>query len=85
LDGDGDLDIIIITFDPEQHTIAWYENIDGRGVFGDPRVVASQLYAGTVDTADWDGDGDLDIIASDTDQGVIVWYENTDRLAWIPT
>jgi hypothetical protein len=75
LDNDGDLDVLSAS--SGDNKIAWYENIDGLGTFGQPRNVALES-AGTIkiDTADIDGDGDEDVIASGAFG--VRWYENRD-------
>ncbi len=79
LDSDGDLDVM--AFFRNDDKIVWYENTDGRGTFGPPKSIATEVpgveaaYA-----ADLDGDGDNDVLAAyiANDQHRIVWYENTD-------
>ena len=79
LDSDGDLDVM--AFFRNDDKIVWYENTDGRGTFGPPKSIATEVpgveaaYA-----ADLDGDGDNDVLAASIadDQHRIVWYENTD-------
>ncbi len=81
-DGDGDQDLVSAW--PNEHKVAWYENIDGSGTFGNqqPIVMTGADDARTVLSADFDGDGDLDVaVASYRSQGVegkIVWFENRD-------
>ena len=79
LDGDGDLDVM--AFFRNDDKIAWYENTDGRGIFGPPKSIATEV-AGVeaAYAADLDGDGDNDVLAASIadDQHRIVWYENTD-------
>lgn len=77
IDGDGDLDAISST--RSEHTIAWFENMDGLGDFGLPQLLSTNLYLPHQPIpADVDGDGDLDILNCATNDDLIVWYENTD-------
>ena len=74
-DGDGDLDLASAAYD--DHKIVWYENIDGKGLFGFERVItASEQYAYRIVAADIDGDGDVDLASTSTKGGDISWYEN---------
>jgi len=75
LDGDGDVDALSAQFD----RIAWYENTDGNGRFGPPRLVTTAVWvARSLFTADFNGDGDIDIASASQNDGKIAWYENTD-------
>ena len=71
-DGDGDLDLVW-----ENDWIAWYENLDGEGTFGNEQVIAKPNDRGFVVTptgtssisaADIDGDGDIDLVAIESDR-----------------
>ncbi len=79
LDGDGDIDVLSASAGDDK--IAWYENIDGLGDFGDQQVIDSEA-DGTqcVERADFDGDGDIDVVAPIRHDDKIVWYENLDGL-----
>jgi hypothetical protein len=87
LDGDGDQDVLAASIGdagmPDDNAVSWYENTDGVGNFGDPKVISDGQAAYP---ADLDGDGDIDIIsaASSDFQGYvgdsnIVWFENNEN------
>jgi len=77
LDGDGDMDVLISGWNSD--TIAWYENLDGFGNFGNINYVTNNLNSTqSLSTADFDGDGDLDILASSLGDNKVVWYKNLD-------
>ncbi len=80
IDGDGDMDVLSASSaSPNDNTIAWYENIDGEGTFGNERIIStSQVGSRSVYTADLDGDGDNDVLAASWADGKVAWYENTD-------
>jgi hypothetical protein len=85
LDGDADLDVLTTSVSfgtgPGQPgpdaTIAWYENMDGKGNFGARRVIVARKVNSTVSAtpADLDRDGDTDLIVTGY---AGVWYENVD-------
>lgn len=79
-DGDGDMDVLSAS--QNDHKIAWYENIDGLGTFGEQRVIKLEASAQFAFAADLDGDGDMDVLSasiSDTTGGASVrWFENMD-------
>ncbi|HXH28224.1 MAG TPA: VCBS repeat-containing protein, partial [Candidatus Polarisedimenticolia bacterium] len=77
VDGDGDLDVLSAS--PNDDTIAWYENTDGKGDFGSGQAITTGASgASSVFAADVDGDGDLDVLAASANDDTIAWYENTD-------
>ncbi|RKN81398.1 FG-GAP-like repeat-containing protein [Ulvibacterium marinum] len=72
LDGDWDLDALVISFDK----IAWYEN-DGYGNFGTGQTITiGAARAQNVIVADLDGNGQLDVISTSTEDNSIAWYPN---------
>ena len=79
IDGDGDVDVLSASSSDDK--VAWYENLDGLGNFGEQQIIynyadgASSVYA-----ADIDSDGDMDVISVSSNDGKIAWYENLDGL-----
>ncbi len=79
LDGDGDYDVLSASSMDDK--IAWYENTDGLGDFGDQQIITfSANYAMSVFSADLDGDGDFDVLSASYFDHKIAWYENLDGL-----
>ena len=79
IDGDGDVDVLSASYSLDNTDIAWYENTDGKGSFGEQRgitTVARGAYS--VYAADVDGDGDLDVLSASRIDAKIAWYENID-------
>ncbi|MCA9166584.1 MAG: VCBS repeat-containing protein [Planctomycetales bacterium] len=96
IDTDGDVDIVAVEAadrnppysDPG--AIVWYENEDGRGSFGDRRLITDEIGSSygtftSVVFADVDGDGDSDIVADNTCRWLepvvtprVTWYEHLD-------
>lgn len=74
LDGDGDMDVLSASLGQK---IAWYENRDGKGAFGEGQVITTESsHVDFVHGDDFDGDGDIDVLVGYRDG--IAWYENTD-------
>jgi len=79
IDGDGDLDILSASL--QDVKIAWYENEDGMGNFGEQQIIATDTgNPYSVYAADLDGDGDQDVIYSSLGFDRIVWHKNEDGL-----
>ena len=79
LDGDGDMDVLSASVSDDN--IAWYENANGTGAFGAPRLIVSDNKASgvwSVSSADLDEDGDLDLVSASSADHKIAWYDNTD-------
>jgi hypothetical protein len=75
VDGDDDIDVISADF----FSVAWYENLDGKGKFGSQkRPIASVKEGQQVFAMDVDGDGDIDVISSALGFDGIGWHENLD-------
>ncbi|RED45517.1 putative secreted protein (Por secretion system target) [Winogradskyella eximia] len=77
LDGDGDMDILSASINDNK--IAWYENIDGQGAFGNQQIISTIAdRAKSVIAADLDQDGDTDVISTSVFDHKLAWYENVD-------
>ncbi len=80
LDNDGDNDVLSASSLDDK--IAWYENMDGFGNFGEQQVITTNADGAIcVTSADVDGDGDYDVLSASSDDDKIAWYENIDELA----
>lgn len=79
VDGDGDVDLI--SGGGFRGPISWRENMDGKGDFGEPALIAEFLWdgrlqwPGTQRLADLDGDGDLDLLWVDRLKDEVQWHE----------
>jgi hypothetical protein len=77
VDMDGDLDQDVLSASTFDDKIAWYENTDGAGTFGNQQVITSAFNApSAVFAADLDGDADRDVIAAMESDDVVYWFEN---------
>lgn len=76
-DGDGDNDVVVAT---REQGIAWYANLNGRGMFGSRQVISSTSdgYAVWIAAEDLDGDGDADVVAASLQTQELFWFENLD-------
>lgn len=80
IDGDNDMDILVIAAVSGADKVAWYEN-DGIGNFGSQIVISDEpIDVWSIYSADVDQDGDNDILATGGGafDGEIVWFENLD-------
>lgn len=79
LDGDGDMDIVMATYDynggtPLQDYIKWYKN-DGMGNFTIEPIVSSTIrWVDGLTVADIDGQFGLDIVATSVFQNKLVYF-----------
>ena len=77
IDGDGDLDFAMCTHFGAR--VAWFENVDGRGVTMTMHAVAmgkNKLHS--IFALDFDNDGDLDLYSGESTGNAWIW-ENTDK------
>jgi hypothetical protein len=76
LDSDGDQDVI--TASAYHNRVSWYQNLDGRGGFGQEIVITELApYATFVDATDLDRDGDVDLVYGHQQGLGLAWLENT--------
>lgn len=77
LDGDGDLDLLTISYTGLVQSLDWHEN-DGADhpQFQSHPVAPDFLYGREPAIVDVDGDGDNDIIAASAHTRAIYWFEN---------
>ncbi len=73
IDGDGDMDILGSSLST---IMAWWENIDGSGLYGHKNPIVAEAYTSFAE--DIDGDGDMDILDNEIQNSEIKWLENLD-------
>ncbi len=77
IDGDGDIDAVSISHSDGK--IAWYENTNGLGTFGNQQIIDTEIGAKALYVSDIDGDNDMDILfTKDSNFGHVSWLENLD-------
>jgi len=80
LDGDGDLDLLATPSDSVK--IAWMENLDNNGTFGNQQPITSLVQGVSIlHVCDIDYDGDNDVISASLVDDKIAWYENLSPLS----
>ena len=68
IDNDGDIDLLSASRDPNK--IAWYENLDGLGSFGNQQIISTNVYVPkAVFACDIDNDGDIDVLSASIGNG----------------
>ncbi|MBD3869455.1 MAG: VCBS repeat-containing protein [Acidobacteria bacterium] len=73
-DNDGDLDLMTVAFN--DGWVAWHENLDGSGTFGERQLISGSSGASDVMVGDLDNDGDMDAVVSYEIAGALVWIRN---------
>jgi hypothetical protein len=73
IDWDTDMDIFSTSFWDDD--LAWYENTDGAGTFGNKQIISTDInQGGKIITADIDNDGKLDVVSNSWSK--ISWFKN---------
>lgn len=83
IDGDGDNDIISISSNDGK--IAWYENLNGLGSFGNQQIIAIINQPNSVLSVDIDMDGDMDLVSNSFSNNEVIWFENLDGVGTFGT
>jgi len=79
MDRDGDLDVVTAAMHNNQ--IAWFENTDGKGTFGEQQIISTDTdQPQSVYPVDINGNGDMDVLSASFADDKIAWYENTGSL-----
>ncbi|GJM24171.1 MAG: hypothetical protein DHS20C16_05860 [Phycisphaerae bacterium] len=73
LDNDGDIDVLSAS--GQSGNIAWYENTDGLGTFGQQQIIVNTTGLASVFASDLNGDGKLDVLSASTGDRV-AWHDN---------
>ena len=78
LDNDGDVDVISAHNIPlAGDKVCWYENTDGKGSFGNQKLISDQCDMLKLAIAeDIDGDGINDVISASASDDKIAWYKS---------
>lgn len=74
IDGDGDQDVLVISFN--DNTLGWHENM-GNQIFSEFKLISNKVYGGkSIYPADLDGDGLMDVLCASRDDNKISWFKN---------
>jgi hypothetical protein len=77
IDGDGDVDIVVIAY--WDRDILWYNNTNGDGTAWTRHTIEANFQSvSDFWLADLNGDGALDVAAAATAANTLAWYNNTD-------
>jgi hypothetical protein len=80
-DADGDGDVDVFSGSAGDGFVAWYENLDGAGLFGAQRLITTEaggVYSVVV--ADLDGDQLVDVVTGSSDDAPVAWCKNGDAV-----
>jgi len=81
LDSDGDMDVLSTSY--SDVNIAYYENTDGLGNFGQQSVITKEAGGAVfVYSSDLDGDGRIDVLSASILDNKIAWYRNREVTKW---
>lgn len=77
IDQDGDMDLVAGEY--SGNVLAWFENIDGEGAFGNQTIISDQLDdQRTLAVEDFDMDNDYDILVASSGSDEVYFFENLD-------
>lgn len=80
VDGDGDGDMDVLSAAAAVSKIAWYENEDGGGDFGEAKIIHEFTSGNSIISTDIDGDNDMDVFVSSISSNITFWFRNEDGL-----
>ena len=89
IDGDGDLDLVVVTQAGFMNDLEVFSNIGGEHALawhrGSDAYVLSGYYDASPTLGDIDGDGDADLFVADSDGTILFWRNQTPKLSVSPT
>lgn len=76
VDGDGDQDLLVTTYDALENTnrLVWFNNVGGGKFTRSRNLTGNVGFINATEPADLDGDGDADLLV--VRDGGVNWYEN---------